>query len=121
MGSHIQRQRSICLVQVNTRSVPRRLPIRPVFARHSRARSAKECAAAAAEIASFLRQQLPAKWLVEGTEFFNFDLAKLVDGFEAITPTAFPSDPPDQALDELNEQLASLLDWVDETGIQIVS
>ncbi|MCU9529340.1 hypothetical protein [Pseudomonas mosselii] len=108
------------MVQVKTRSVPRRLPIRSVFEKHSRARSARECAVAAAEIASFLRQQLPAQWLVEGSEAFNFELARLVEGFEAITPTAFPSDPPDLALDELNEQLASLLDWADDMEIQMV-
>ncbi|MBM5458582.1 hypothetical protein H8F21_13515 [Pseudomonas sp. P66] len=115
------RASSICAIQVHTRSAPRRLRIRPVFARHSRATSAQDCAVAAAEIASFLRQQLPSQWLVEGADAFNFELAGIVDGLEAITPVAYPADPPDQALDELNEQLARLLDWADDLGITMVA
>lgn len=121
MGTHASNPHSsgICAIQVTTRSAPRTLSIRGVFANHSRAASAADCASAAAQIVLALRQQLPSQWLVEGGALFDFELAAIVDGFESISPQVYPSAPPDQAMDDLNEHVARLLDWADDIGIKL--
>ncbi|QHF00724.1 hypothetical protein LCG56_28620 (plasmid) [Pseudomonas cannabina pv. alisalensis] len=106
-------------VKVQTRAAPRYLKIRSLFSRHSQAISDSECSVAAADIAQALRQQLPYQWLIEGGESFDFDLAAIIDGLEAVKPFGYPEDPPGLALDDLNEQLARLLDWADEAGIKL--
>lgn len=110
---------SICSVQVSTRTAPRALRIRRTLAAHSLAATAAECSAAAQEIATALRSQLPCQWLVEGGGAFDFELANIVEGLEAISPFGYPSDPPHLALDDLNELMAKLFDWADESGIKL--
>lgn len=124
MGMHANsrgRSQTICAVHVRTRSAPRLLRIQNVLARHRQASSAPECAAAAQDILTSLRHQMPCQWLIEGGEEFDFELARLVDGFEAIHPFAYPADPPDLALDDLNELLARLLDWADDLNIKLAA
>lgn len=123
MGSHASNPHNsgICAVQVTTRSAPRTLHIRGVFANHTIAASAADCASAACQIVLALRQQLPYQWLVEGGALFDFELASIVDGFESLNPDVYPSEPTDQAMDDLNEHLARLLDWADDIGIKLTS
>lgn len=107
-------------VKVQTRTAPRTLKIRSVFTRHSRAVTDRECSAAASDIALTLRQQLPVQWLLEGGDSFDFDLAAIIEGLDAIKPFGYPEDPPGLALDDLNEQLAKLLDWADDAEIKLI-
>ncbi|SBW84416.1 hypothetical protein PVE_R2G0389 [Pseudomonas veronii 1YdBTEX2] len=108
-------------VKVQTRTAPRTLKIRSVFTRHCRAATDRECSVAASDIAQTLRQQLPYQWLLEGGESFDFDLSAIIDRLDAIKPFGYPADPPGLALDDLNEQLARLLDWADEAEIKLIA
>lgn len=111
--------RNICAVQVAPRQPPRCLRIRNTLAAHRAASTAPECAAAAKDIVASLRQQVPCKWLVEGGEAFEFELAGIIEGLEAVTPVTYPVDHPDRALDELNELVARLLDWADSRELKL--
>lgn len=110
-----------CTVLVRRRSGLTAHRVRAVL-RHERQSQphlgAKLCAAAGQRVAHSLRQLLPGEWFLEGGDLFDFELACIVEKLESIRPYAYPNETRHQALDELNENLAHLLDWAESVDLE---
>ncbi|MHC5194755.1 hypothetical protein ACYSUW_13470 [Pseudomonas frederiksbergensis] len=68
-------------------------------------------------MAATIRANAPADWFVEGLPVFDTELCDIVECLEAMTPHRFPGDNADTHIDDLNQLLARIFDWADDSNV----
>lgn len=68
-------------------------------------------------MASAFRAHAPADWFVEGLDTFDMELCDIVESLEAMPPHRFPGDSADTHIDDLNQLLARIFDWADDSNV----
>lgn len=93
------------------------IPLRAITRERKPDLSAVACASKAHRMAATIRAHVPADWFVEGINAFDTELCDIVENLEAMTPHKFPGDCADSHVDDLNQLLARIFDWADDTNV----
>jgi hypothetical protein len=93
------------------------IPLRVITRERKPDHSAAACASKAHRLAATIRANTPADWFIEGLNIFDTELCEIVESLEAMTPHRFPGDGADTHIDDLNQLLARIFDWADDSNV----